>query len=275
MPLTKNQNYIEVFKDTIRTYSIEYAEYTDELCKGGTTVYTDDVQDIIDSFDKRKMKVSVIVGDTVETGRQWVEKHPDKVTAVLNFADAIIPGGMVLVGASTQEEHICRCSNLYASITTDIADELYYKVNSKSFLRGIYTNSVIYSKNVLFFRSGSDYSFLEKPYQMDVITCPAPSSWLSESYATKIIRYRAERIIQSAIKNGVDNLILGAWGCGAFGQEPEIVAKCFKSILKKYPAFDNVVFAIRNCSADYENLTTSNYAVFKRILDNGKSRKAV
>ena len=70
-------------------------------------------------------------------------------------------------------------------------------------------------------------------------------------------------------------MILGAWGCGAFGQEPEIVAKCFKSILKKYPAFDNVVFAIRNCSADYENLTISNYAVFKRILGNGKSRKAV
>ena len=262
-----NKTNIDVFKKTIDAYNSKYKLYTDELCDN-TIVYEDLwYQDV--EFEQRATNVVVVGGDTVETGRDFVYKNPDKITAVLNFADALIPGGLVWQGASTQEEHLCRCSNLYASLTLDEPQDLYYEANKHSVKRlnqHIYVDNVIYSKDVLFFRSGKDYRFLEVPYTMDVITSPAPSAKLSAKDAHLVMITRINCIIKSAIINKVDNLILGAWGCGAFGQDPKIVARCFKKVLDNYPAFDNVVFAIRNCGADYQSKTTSNYSVFKEIL---------
>lgn len=259
-----NSTNVEVFRQTVDTYTKEkeYVDATIKLCKDGTRIYC-----AIDKpkFEIRNGRVIVINGDTVETGREFA-CNPDKTTAILNFADALTPGGLVWVGESTQEEHICRCSNLYASLTTIKATNLYYKANAAWLPRGVYTDTVIYSKDVLFFRSGKDYRFLDVPYRMDVITCPAPSCHLKDKNAEVIITRRIEHIIKSAVVNDVDNLILGAWGCGAFGQNPKIVAKAFQKALNKYPAFDNVIFAIRSCRADYSTKTTDNYSVFKEIL---------
>lgn len=264
---------IDVFKQTMDVYLRD--PVTEVLCTSGTTVYNR--QKLIDKlftiadFGKRPTNIEVIAGDTVETGRLLVESNPHKTTAILNFADALMPGGLVWSGANTQEEHICRCSNLYASLTTDVADKKYYQKN-EAYNRqrpGRYTDNIIYSKNVMFFRSGKDYSMLRDSYQMDVITCPAPSARLNPIEAQFIISNRAENIIKCAVMNGVDELVLGAWGCGAFGQSPVIVAKSFKSALKKYPYFDNVIFAIRNCRDDSSTGTTSNYSVFKEIIMNG------
>lgn len=261
-----NNTNITIFKQTIDAFTNgPYAADTKELCANGTTVYDCLVEAI--NFDKRKTNIEVVAGDTIETGKSFVS--PDKVTAVLNFADALSPGGLVWSGASTQEEHLCRCSNLFASLTTKEAMELYYQANVKAVKRvrkNLYTDNIIYSKDVLFFRNAKDYRFLETPYKMDVITCPAPSAKLNAGDARMIISSRAECIIQAAVINGVDNLILGAWGCGAFGQSPEIVASCFKNALKDYPAFDNVIFAIKSCKADRNTKTTNNYDVFKEIL---------
>lgn len=261
-----NATSIAVFKQTVDTYKTKYKNATAKLCTKGTKIYRS-----IDEpgFEIRYGHVEVINGDTVETGRKFA-CNSDKTTAILNFADALTPGGLVWSGASTQEEHICRCSNLYASLTTSQANDGYYKINSMS-LSGVYADSIIYSTDVLFFRSGKDYRFLDVPYTMDVITCPAPSARLSAKNAQSIIFNRVDEIIKSAVVNNVDNLILGAWGCGAFGQNPEIVANAFRKSLKKYPAFDNVIFAIRSCRADYATKTTDNYSVFKEVLSAGEN----
>lgn len=262
-----NATNIAVFKQTIDTYKTKYKNATTELCTKGTKIYRS-----IDEpwLEIRDSHIEVINGDTVETGRKFA-CDSDKTTAILNFADALTPGGLVWSGASTQEEHICRCSNLYASLTTPQANERYYKINSVFLPSGVYTDNIIYSTDVLFFRSGKDYRFLDDPYTMDVITCPAPSARLSAKNAQSIIFNRVDEIVKSAIINNVDNLILGAWGCGAFGQNPEIVAKAFRKSLKKYPAFDNVIFAIRSCRADYATKTTDNYSVFKEVLSAGEN----
>lgn len=263
-----NSNVV-VFKQTADMYNSDYRNDTRELCKDKTVVYKD--RDFIApvKFNSCNNNIKVISGDTVETGKSFVDSEANKITAILNFADALTPGGLVLSGASTQEEHICRCSNLYASLTSIIATE-YYAINERSMhkpkMQSIYTNTVIYSKDVLFFRSAKDYEFLENPYHMDVITCPAPSARLHFDDAYLIMLPRVECIIKSAIMNGVNNLILGAWGCGAFGQNPRVVAQCFKEVLNKYPAFDNVIFAIRSCGANYRKKSTSNFLVFKEIL---------
>jgi uncharacterized protein (TIGR02452 family) len=67
---------------------------------------------------------------------------------------------------------------------------------------------------------------------------------------------RVERIFQVAAENGAEVLILGAFGCGAFCNPPEIVAKAFKAIQKKYETYFDVieyaVFCGRHETANYD-----------------------
>ena len=84
------------------------------------------------------------------------------------------------------------------------------------------------------------------------------------NYAYEVLYSRTEQIIKSAILNKADNIVLGAWGCGAFGQNPFMISKVFKDVLRQYPAFDNVIFAIR-CTAEYWK--DNNYQVFVKTFE--------
>lgn len=58
---------------------------------------------------------------------------------------------------------------------------------------------------------------------------------------------RIRIMLRIATKNGHTNLVLGAWGCGAFGNKPEDVSSYFKKVLidEEYGrCFDAVRFAI-------------------------------
>ena len=74
---------------------------------------------------------------------------------------------------------------------------------------------------------------------------------------------RLKKIIQVAKKENVEVLILGAYGCGAFHNPPEIIAALFKDLLNEYH-FDTVEFAVY-CNKDDK---FSNYNIFKNILEN-------
>ena len=257
---------VEVFNDTTEKALTKYKKDTEKLVTRNTFVYDFLIGDV--HFNPNsKMHVSVVNDGTVNAGKKLVHDH-EGITAVLNFADALVPGGLVLVGATTQEENICRCSNLYQSITTELADEYYYQPNIRRYGKdgrkvadSIYLDNLIYSRDVLFFKDDVNYNST-KPYHMDVITCPSPSCKIYPSdYEYEVIGRRTEQIVKSAIANGVDNLVLGAWGCGAFLQNPWVVSECFKNALEKYPAFEHVVFAIRDCAADRGK--TTNFQVFQ------------
>ena len=269
--MRKPRDYeIKVFEDTMNKAYNEYKEETNALRKPKQTkVYEKPIHISTPIIPTRRMNISVVNDGTVNAGHRLARDCGK--TAILNFADALVPGGLVLTGATTQEENICRCSNLYASITTKTAKKRYYDVNNKYISKynrhGVYTDNLIYSKDVLFFKDDANYLDVE-PYHMDVITCPAPSCKLSMYAEYNVIVNRIEQIIKSAIVNGVKNIVLGAWGCGAFGQDPYVVAEGFRQALLKYPLFDNVVFAIRSCEADWDKVT--NYGVFKEFFGKGK-----
>ncbi len=85
-----------------------------------------------------------------------------------------------------------------------------------------------------------------EPVPADVITCPAPSARMDKEKARKIFTSRIEQIVLSAIANEAECIVLGAWGCGAFGQDPALVANSFATVLNKYSGyFREVVFAIK------------------------------
>lgn len=161
----------------------------------------------------------------------------------LNFASGRNPGGGFLGGAKAQEEDLCRCSALYPCLKSK---PLFY--NANILCDAFYTNHIIYSPQVPFFRDDAN-QLLEQPFPLSIITAPAPnlSALKIEGLTNKltgIFRERAIKILQIAEAHGHKVLILGAWGCGAFGNDPEMVAQAFLFALRKVPSFQHVAFAV-------------------------------
>ena len=65
---------------------------------------------------------------------------------------------------------------------------------------------------------------------------------LPENYES-VIRGRIRKILDVAAKEGNEVLILGAWGCGAFKNPVEVIARVFVELLKDYD-FETVEFAL-------------------------------
>jgi len=236
-------NLVTIFNDTRKLSQNKFKKATDKLIKDSEVLeYDDDVR--LNDVDGFNQSISFITGGTVETAYSEKIGNMGKRVAMLNFADALVPGGLVEVGGTTQEENICRCSNLYESL---ISCPDYYDINDYDVAYTndhIYTDTIIYSPNVLVFKDDINYEII-RPLMVDVITCPAPNTRIKDASAERIYLNRIRKFLVSAQSHNVDTIILGAWGCGAFGQDPRIVAKCFAKVLKEANAFNKVIFAIR------------------------------
>jgi uncharacterized protein (TIGR02452 family) len=166
-----------------------------------------------------------------------------KNVVALNFASGICPGGAFLDGSPAQEEELCRGSALYPCIKNK---PLFYNQN---IMQGdeYYTDGVIYSPDVPFFRD-EDLNLIEIPFNLSIITCPAPRKrgmeGVDEEKLDTVLRTRIHKILKVARNHGHRNIILGAWGCGAFGNNPIQVAEIFQDELKAIPNFDHIVFAV-------------------------------
>jgi len=177
----------------------------------------------------------------------------------LNFASARNQGGGFLAGAIAQEEDLCRASGLYGCLKKK---PLFYNANIMCD-DAFYTHGIIYSPKVPFFRDEHNL-FLEEPFKLSIISAPAPNvssmKHVDESLLVETLLVRAIRILEVANANGHKNLILGAWGCGAFGNKPQIVATVFKAALDYVPHFEHVTFAVYDTREPYVL-----YETFKEI----------
>lgn len=225
--------------------------------------------------------IKVTNRDTFTAAKEYaniINSANEGFVGVLNFASSTNPGGGVTKGSTAQEECLCRCSNLYLTLYQEKCIREYYNVNKK-YMTNLGSDAIIYSRNVYVFKD-KDYNMLpvKDRFYVDVLTCAAPNlrenprnqynSDASEEKLTltdeelyNIHVKRARNILNVAIKNEDDYLILGAFGCGAFRNNPEIVAKAYKDVLQDYMyCFKVIDFAI--IDGKYSN----NYGIFKRIL---------
>ena len=178
-------------------------------------------------------------------------KRKHKKTAVLNFANAVNPGGGVLYGACAQEEDICRCSNLYPCLVKPEVYEAFYRYNQMA--GPYYSDRVIYSPNITVFkREGVKPEYTDDWFQVGILTCPAPNlnGILKPDYQKleKIYRKRIRNILAVAAAHGVQALVLGAVSCGAFRNPPELVAEAFLHEFTQGEfknTFKEIVFAIK------------------------------
>ena len=217
---------------------------------------------------------------TLEAAMQLHKEFPDKKIAVLNFASATNPGGGVKRGSSAQEEALCRCSTLYPTLNQGFLWDHYYNKNRAAH-NALYNDGLIYSPGVVICKTDEKHPKRLPQDQfvtIDVISCAAPNlrSKPSNIYNPaagnpvkvtaqqlyEIHLTRAMHIFHIAAYNKVDILVLGAFGCGAFENDPDVVAKAWRMAQTYYRnRFDVIEYAIPKTAYD-----SRNYDAFHRNL---------
>jgi uncharacterized protein (TIGR02452 family) len=165
----------------------------------------------------------------------------------LNFANGIRPGGGFLNGARAQEEVLCRSSALYQTL---VDDPMYEEHKKRQ--RPDSTDWAIYSPDVPVFRK-DDGTNLQHPWLLSFITCAAPyAPVIGQPEAGNLLQKRIHRILAIAQSYGYSALVMGAWGCGAFANDPYRTARDFRQALenKFYGTFSDIVFAITDWSTE-------------------------
>ncbi len=164
---------------------------------------------------------------------------------VLNFANGTSPGGGFFRGATAQEESLCHCSSLYWTL---VSDPMYlhhaYRFEVES------TDWGIVSPQVPFICNDSG-TFFDNPILIDIVTSAAPyAPAVGQPRSRELLRDRIQRILHIAVGQNYTSLVLGAWGCGAFGNDPRQTAEDFKvAIVSNFNRqFTDVVFAIADWS---------------------------
>lgn len=269
-----------IFKDTEHMYK------NNEILKVAIKVSVKNQRLVFANDRVAYMPVNGRAGEVVVSGKRTLEaseiyaKHGKKV-CVLNFASATNPGGGVVHGSSAQEEAICRCSTLYPCLNTkEMWNKFYYPHRNAD--NPLYNDDCIFTPTVKVFKGDTNFpeTLAEADWwDVDVITCAAPnlrkvpSNRMNPNAGSKkaevtydelraLHTSRINRIFEVAVANKAEVLILGAFGCGAFCNPPELVAEVFAECTDKYrECFDVIEFAVFHTERE-----TGNFKAFKNAM---------
>lgn len=201
------------------------------------------------SPNRRAVQIEVTPESTQQAAYRLLAKEGLDDVVLLNFASAKNAGGGFLNGTKAQEEDLCRSSGLYLC---QLEQPDYYAANraEKSML---YTDHIIYSPRVPFFRVSGD-GLLNECFYPSVITAPAPNAGVflqrephGAAALAAALQRRADYVLAVAKHQAQKNLVLGAWGCGVFRNPPEQVAAAFAQSLRQpefADCFERIVFAV-------------------------------
>ena len=278
--LDRRERNINVFQDTEKLYQ------TNERLKDAVRKSIDE-QKLILSDDAimyenagRKDGTVLVSGKrTLEAAEAYVRNG--KRVCILNFASATNPGGGVIHGSSAQEEALCRISTLYPCLNTKVMWNGFYRPHRLAD-NPLYNDDCIFTPGVKVIKTDTGLPELMPEdlwWDVDVITCAAPNlrevpsnrmnpnagskkAEITLEGLRKLHDKRIERIFQLAIAEHADVLILGAFGCGAFCNPPDIVAEAFAKNTEKYrDCFDVIEYAVYHTAREKEN-----FEVFDRVM---------
>ena len=277
----RRERLIQVFEDT-KTFIREESTLAQKAAEArqATEFYPAEVYPQISAQPDKAGAIRFKKHKTFEAAMLLHREHKDWRIAVLNFASATTPGGGVTKGSSAQEESLCRCSTLYPALTAPSLWDDYYSVN-RAARNPLYTNALIYTPGVVICKTDDDYPerMEEKDWvEVDVITCAAPNLRqrpgnmynldqsapvvVSPEELLALHKSRARHILTVAASKGVDAIVLGAFGCGAFHNDPTVVAEAYKDVLEEMKGYFSLIeFAIYCRPRE-----TANYDAFSRVL---------
>lgn len=237
--------------------------------------------DAIQEFDKKRYNEPAKVAVSKKRSYEAAFAYRGKNVCVHNFASATNPGGGVTSGANAQEECLCRCSSLYFCLNTPEMWNGFYKPH-RTEKNPLHNDDIIYTPDVIVFKTDTAYPELMKEtdwYQVNVITCAAPNLRerpsnrfntgdgntaieIADKELQRLHEKRLRRILDLPVANENEVVILGAFGCGAFANNPEVVAMAAKNVIGEYEyTFRALEFAVY-CSPRDER----NYNIFKKII---------
>lgn len=221
--------------------------------------------------------IDVVNADCIDVARELVESGYDPV--LLNMANAYTPGGGALKGSRAQEETLFRRSNLCVS--------LYQFDDYHAGLLGVPTGGGrypmdpdtggVYSGDIMFFRAGvgDGDALLEKPFTCGVVSVAAinhpdldAANRLTRAAAEATMR-KIRTILRIGLCHGHDSIVLGAWGCGAFGNPPAHMAELFRTVLRE-PEFNDKFFRVRFAIIEDHNSKNANFAAFNAVFNNSR-----
>lgn len=224
-------------------------------------------------------RVMVEGNDCLVAAGRLVSEGYDPV--LLNFASAGHPGGGVETGARAQEETICRRSTLTRSIysfDSQYASRYGYPLRSGNHYPIVSGFSAVYSPGVTVFREGIDCLLMEEPYDVAVVTCAALN--LRGRYDIKltddghmpqaaidITRNKIRTVFRIGLTYGHDALVLGAFGCGAFRNPPDEIARLFHEVMDE-PEFRNKYRLITFSIINDHNAHNANLEAFQAEFEN-------
>lgn len=273
-----HQRNIALFRETEQYIRDGNASLSAEDMSKAIFIDEDEVRDIVKNRPENiipsegKTFYNVIDSGTVGAVIS-LQGHCHKDILFLNFASSKHPGGGVRGGARAQEETVCRQTTLLTSLESEAA-AAYYKKHRK-LNSNLATDAMLLSPRVQVLRN-ENYEWIGDSYNGPVIvgalTCAAPHLFRNgketEEELKELYYQRILGMLCVAIKYGYRNLVLGAWGCGAFHNDPELVADAFcRALLTvrnvycggKDP-FEIVFFAIPGNG-------TKNYQAFKHRVE--------
>lgn len=269
----------QIFSDTEQRYKTDSTLIQSIKESINSQVFIDENVLIAKSMKKGCKKAKIIVSGkrSLEAAEIYVKQG--KKVCVLNFASATNPGGGVVNGSSAQEECICRCTTLYPCLNTQEMWNKFYLPHRRA-NNLLYNNDCIYTPNVSVFKSdinSPEPLAKEDWWKVNILTCAAPNlrerpsnvmnpnagtiaAKVTHAELEKLLTLRVKRIFEVAVANGDDVLILGAFGCGAFRNPPEIVAKVFYNVMQNYldklDVIEYAVFHTERELANYEAFST-------------------
>jgi len=275
---TKNA---EIFLDTEKQYKTNHAlkEAIQASVKDQKFISEKDSVSLTTKTETKKARV-VVSGKRSLEAAEFYAKQGKKV-CVLNFASATNPGGGVVNGSSAQEECICRCTTLYPCLNIDTMWQSFYAPHRK-LGNPLYNDDCIYTPNVCVFKSDTSFPESlpqEEWWSVNILTCAAPNlrerpsnamnpcagnkaAKVTPAELEKLLTSRIQRIFEIAANNENDVLILGAFGCGAFRNPPEIVAKVFYEVMQEFLCcFDTIEYAVYHTEREL-----ANYEAFKKVI---------
>lgn len=283
--MDRRESNTQIFRDTERRCKSE-KKLIDAIMKSNQGQYIVYENETIPTIKEHRYSEPVKVTVSGKRSLEAAAGYREYKVCVHNFASATNPGGGVVRGASAQEEAICRCSTLYFNINEPGVAKNFHDKHRNDIRAGkmnaLYNDDCIFTPAVYVLKSDTAEPELlpEKDwYQVDVITCAAPnlrnrpSNSMNPNAGTNAVRVtdkelmdlhvkRMSRICDLAIKEQEEVLILGAFGCGAFCNEPRVVAEAMARIVDKYKFdFKIIEFAVYCSSWD-----TKNYDVFSKRL---------
>ena len=226
--------------------------------------------------------ISVVRRRTFDAAISMQRKYLELRIAAHNFASATNPGGGAKYGSRAQEEALCRCSTLYPVLNTEENWKRYYNVN-RAQRNPLHDDTCIYTPEIIICKSDIDRPARlprERWDLVDVVTVAAPNLrerpdnaanpesaepvQITDEELFALHEKRLRHMFTVVAHHGAEIFVTGAFGCGAFKNNPEVVAEAYKKILPEFDGyFKEIVFAIYCKPQDMRNFDT-----FKKILGN-------